>query len=113
MFISFTSMHIGEVIDRQLKLSSLTKKELADRLGVSRSHIYTILERPSIDTDLLVRISKILNYNFFNHYQSLVPGGISASPEELTATIRQMREKISYLEEINDLLREKAGRKRE
>jgi hypothetical protein len=40
----------------------------ARELGCDRSRIYFIFRNKSIDTELLSRISKILNYNFFLEY---------------------------------------------
>jgi hypothetical protein len=38
---------------------------LAERLNCHRSNIYKIYESPTIDTTLLHRISRILEYDFF------------------------------------------------
>lgn len=41
---------------------------LARQLGCARTYIYKIYERPSIDTNMLMRISKILEHDFFYDY---------------------------------------------
>ena len=52
---------IKEELDRQQRGVSW----LADKLGCSRMTIYRILDKNSIDTNMLTRISLALNYNFF------------------------------------------------
>lgn len=59
--------HIGqlikEVFDRQPR--SCTVQWFAGQINCHRSNVYDIFNRPTIDCDLLVRISRILNHNFF------------------------------------------------
>lgn len=40
----------------------------AGELSCSRTNVYKIFSKPSIDTGDLVRISRILDYNFFEVY---------------------------------------------
>lgn len=59
------AVHIGKIIQKELKLQHISKEEFADRISTSRSNVYTILERRRFDTDLLRIISKALNKNIF------------------------------------------------
>lgn len=52
---------------------------LARQLGCARTYVYKIYERPSIDTSLLLRISKILEHDFFGDY-SVTLSGTKVSP---------------------------------
>jgi len=65
-------VHIGSVIRKvffeKRKNKSMTIGKFAKELGCSRSRVYPIFENRSIDTDLLVRISKILDYPFLLEY---------------------------------------------
>ena len=61
-------MHIGRFIREQVDKQEKTVVWLANQLSCSRTNIYKIYERPSIDTGLLLRISQILNYDFFALY---------------------------------------------
>ena len=58
-------MHIGKLIREQVEKQDKTVVWLAEQLACSRTNIYKIYERSSIDTGLLLRISLILNYDFF------------------------------------------------
>lgn len=46
----------------------LTTVWLANELGLHRTNLYKIYDRPTIDTGLLLRISRILKYDFFSLY---------------------------------------------
>ena len=63
-------VHIGELIKREFdKLPrSCTVTWFARYLHCDRTNIYDIFSRQSIDTALLMRISCILNHNFFDDY---------------------------------------------
>lgn len=60
-------IHVGQLIkavfDRQPK--ECTIQWLADRLNCRRGNIYNIFNRPTIDTQLLARISAALDHDFF------------------------------------------------
>jgi hypothetical protein len=63
---------IGQIIRNVLDNSEHTISWFAKKLNTTRSNVYNIFERDSIDTTLLLTISKILNHNFFNYYSSLL-----------------------------------------
>ena len=48
-----------------MKEQGRSARWLAERIPCERTNVYNIFKRESIDLDLLSRISKILNYNFF------------------------------------------------
>lgn len=57
--------HIGFRIQTIFKQKGMTVSEFARQIHCERTNVYTIFNRPSIDIDLLARISKVLEYNFF------------------------------------------------
>ena len=61
-------VHIGELIKQTLKKNRKSVVWFAGQLSCSRTNVYKIFSKQSIDTYDLVRISKILNYNFFEIY---------------------------------------------
>ena len=67
-------MHIGKLIREQVEKQDKTVVWLAEQLSCSRTNIYKIYERFSIDTGLLLRISKVLGYNFFRLYTEKLQG---------------------------------------
>lgn len=58
------NVHIGSIIRAKLEESSLSIAEFAERINRTRPTVYDIFNRKSIDTDLLIKISEVLGYNF-------------------------------------------------
>ena len=61
-------MHIGQLIKQQMEAQGKTVSWLAYELSYCRTNIYKIYDKKSIDTDLLLRISSLLKYDFFHAY---------------------------------------------
>ena len=61
-------MTIGNLIENQLNRLEWNKTEFAKQLGITRNGLYGILNRSSIDTELIFRICTLLNYDFFRAY---------------------------------------------
>ena len=58
-------MHIGLRVQEVLREQERSATWFAEKLCYTRSNVYKIFDRSSIDTFLLQRISQILNHNFF------------------------------------------------
>jgi hypothetical protein len=63
-------LHIGKEIELRYKESGIKLSEFARRLSTSPRNVYAIFERTDIKTDLLQKISEVLNFNFFTLYSS-------------------------------------------
>lgn len=61
-------LEIGTLIRQKLKERKRTIVWLAENLSCSRTNVYKIFDKRSIDTDYLLRISDILDYDFFELY---------------------------------------------
>lgn len=59
-------MNIGKNIVNLRKKNKMTQQDLADSLGISRSAICRIESKPSIDVDLLEKISKVFKVPLIN-----------------------------------------------
>lgn len=57
-------IHIGILIKNKMKERGMSVSDLARSLHYERTNIYKIFKRSSIDIELLIRISKILEYDF-------------------------------------------------
>lgn len=66
-------LHIGRKIKTVFKESGLKGKDFASRISRDRQVIYNIFKKQSIDTDLLFKISKVLDHNFFDYYSHELP----------------------------------------
>ena len=62
-------IHIGKLIEQELRSQERTVSWFARKLYCERTNVYDIFKRRSIDTQMLLRISIILEHNFFRYYQ--------------------------------------------
>lgn len=58
-------MHIGHRIREVLTEQRRPASWLAARICVTRTHVYKIFEKHTLDTELLLRISRVLGHDFF------------------------------------------------
>lgn len=63
-----SEIYIGALIEAELRRQERTTVWFARKLGCNRTNAYKIFKRKSIDTELLTRISIVLQYNFFEIY---------------------------------------------
>lgn len=63
-------MHIGQLIKEQVEIQGKSVVWFARQLSYSRTNVYKIYEKSSIDTKVLLRISAILHYDFFKIYSA-------------------------------------------
>ena len=66
------TLHIGQLIKEELERQERTVSWFARKLYCDRSNIYKLFKRPTIDTELLLRISVILNHDFFAEYMARI-----------------------------------------
>jgi hypothetical protein len=106
---------IKEVFDGQnMKLT-----DFADELGTVRQNVYRIFKKRHLDTGLLLKISEVLNHNFFQYYISPGPEAGDQQPteqvrkllkdaSEFTRQLELAKKEIDYLRKIIKLMEEKA-----
>ena len=58
-------MNIGKHIEETLRKQGKSASWLATQMPCERTNVYNIFKRKSLDVRLLMRISVILNYDFF------------------------------------------------
>ena len=78
------NIHIGQLIQAQLKADQRSASWLAREIGCSRNHVYKIFNKPSLDGDLLLRISLSMHFNFFQYYSAAFLEGMKARIGEET-----------------------------
>lgn len=59
------TIHFGHIIKRILKEKRIGVGEFAKMMNGDRCNMYKILERPHLDSDFLLRASKVLNHDLF------------------------------------------------
>lgn len=106
---------IKEVFDHQnMKLT-----HFADELGTVRQNVYRIFKKRHLDTGLLLKISQVLNHNFFQYYISTPQQEDITQSQEVKKLLeeasqyqRQLelaKKEIDYLRKIIKLMEEKAA----
>jgi transcriptional regulator with XRE-family HTH domain len=102
-------IHIGKKIKEIVVQSRLKKTEFADLINISRTVVYDIFKRETIDTALLQTISKVLDHDFFGYYNSKLHAkenkenysyATKAELSEVVDSIKQLSKKIDELKEI-------------
>jgi transcriptional regulator with XRE-family HTH domain len=91
-------LHIGTEIKAAFEKTGMTITKFSKRLNMSRENVYSIFNRQSIDTGLLVLISEVLEFDFFSLYVQRL------NPEKDTE-IGRLRNEIELLKQINELLK--------
>lgn len=61
-------IHIGKLIEAELRRQERTPAWLARKINCERTNIYYIFKQPSINTQLLSLISQALSVDFFKFY---------------------------------------------
>ena len=74
---------IGKKIKAVLKEQRRSASWLAEQLHCHRVNIYDIYERQNIDTELLLRISVALRYDFFGYFTEIFHMAIQNSLEDV------------------------------
>ncbi len=65
-----SQLFIGKFIEEELRAQERSVVWLSRKLNCNRTNIYKIFHRSTIDTELLLQISNVLQRNFFKEYTS-------------------------------------------
>ena len=66
----FESIHIGKIIEDELRRQERTVTWLSRKIHCDRRNIYDIFSRPCIDTDLLYHLSIAMHKDFFAYFST-------------------------------------------
>lgn len=67
-------LHIGNLITEELERQERTPAWLARKINCERPNVYYIFRQQSINTDMLMQISRALNVDFFKYYSDEYAG---------------------------------------
>src|SRR4051812_41417017 len=87
----FWAMHIGEKVKARAKELRMGPTELARAIKTSKQNIYGIYLRETIDTGLLQKLGKALDFDFFAYY-----GTTGSSAANTPAGVYAKRKKGVY-----------------
>lgn len=67
-----SELHIGQMVERELCHQRRSVAWFASQLFCDRTNAYKLLKRRNIDIEQLIRISVILDHNFFDEIASSI-----------------------------------------
>lgn len=71
MEIEVKPVHIGHEIDKLRIERGLSKSEFGRQIGVPQQHVNRILERETMETNKLIKVCQVLDFNFFALFCSM------------------------------------------
>lgn len=85
-------IHLGKLIKKEAMRQKYSQSKFGEKINTTKQNVSDIYKRSSIDTALLLTISKALSYDFFAVYYNEEP-------------LKSMKEKelAQYKEEIEEL----------
>lgn len=104
-------IHIGEEIKELLRKKRMKVVDFSRKIDTNRNNSYDIFTRKSIDTNLLLKISEVLEFDFFRLYSipisqnKLVQQLID--PLEAQKDYEELKRKLEKLEKENQSLNER------
>lgn len=116
---NYKNIHLGKLIRARVKEKGLDMQKICSSMKIIEEEVSAIYEVKSLDSEQILRWSKLLNYDFFRIYsQHLilysppVPEKADESPKEEKSSLPQFRKNI-YTTEIIDFILEliKKGKK--
>lgn len=61
-------IHIGKIIKELVKIRRVSVLDFAEKINCTPRNAYKIFSKPSLDSELLTKISKVLDQNLFLYY---------------------------------------------
>lgn len=110
-------MHIGEKVRARAKELRIGPTELGRMIKTSKQNVYGIYLRESIDTALLQKLGKALEFDFFTYYYSAKDHASGENPSvyvkgkkgnkinenPVSGELKNLREKYELLKELYEL----------
>lgn len=98
-------MHIGQRIKQIVDKSRITNKELADRVGTSENNIYKIYNKEHVGTEILAKISSVLNVEIQKFFESgEAPVNESSITQSVASGSRNVQVVGTYQECMSELV---------
>jgi len=103
----YKEIHIGQFIKERVDEKEITMERICNFLHKDEDFIDSIYQSKSVDTDLLLRWSKLLEYDFFRLYSSHLilyapPSAVNKNPNK-SEKIPYFRKNI-YTQEIKEFI---------
>ena len=97
------STNIGNLIHWQIKVLHAKKKDIANALDILPTTLNQYFKQPSLQSTIIWRIAKVINYNFFMYLGEKIDIPYETEKE------KELKTQITALEQENhNLIRENA-----
>lgn len=108
--MDFKNIHIGQMIEKRVKEANIDINRICNFLKCSPDEVKEMYETKSLDSHILLRWSKLLEYDFFRVYSQHILLFSSAHKDKKTekntpSTLPQFRKNI-YTKEIIEFILE-------
>jgi transcriptional regulator with PAS, ATPase and Fis domain len=82
--MNFKDIHIGILINQRVTENGIEISRICNFLNTSEEEVLKMYEAKSLDSDILLRWSKLLNYDFFRIYSQhlILYSPVSANPNK-------------------------------
>ena len=96
---------IGELIEYEVRKQQISITEFAEKICCKRNNVYDIFKRNTLDTGLLISISKVLNHNFAADIAK--DYSLAETPSEETEQEEYNRKAVNqFMETVPKILKE-------
>jgi len=107
--MNFKNIHIGEMIEKEVSAREIELSRICNFIKCSEEDVSRMYKEKSIDTETLIKWSKLLDYDFFRIYsQHLIlyspPSSVEANAGKKKTTLPQFRKNIYTKDVINFIL---------
>ncbi|UOE38783.1 transposase [Chryseobacterium oryzae] len=104
----YKNIHIGKYIKEMVESKEISLERICNFLGKDEDFVEDTYKKPSLDTDILLRFSKLLEFDFFRLYTSHLilyspPSSVGRKTDKKNDSIPQFRKNI-YTQEIKDFI---------
>ena len=117
MDIDIKNVHVGEAIEKRRNELGLSKSELGRKIGVPQQHVNRILERETMETKRLIKVSEALGFTLFCPVQHQISAYLAAvtlegnahnniGDAELAAQLTKAQSEVDSQKETIKLLKE-------
>ncbi len=108
----------GEIVEKAIRESGVNLTKLAKMIGYNRKSIYAFFEKPDLSLDVIVKIGKVIKYDFrkdfpelFIHDTSMI---VLEPQEQYPGSLAEcLREKSEWRDKYYTLLEENSQLKSE
>ena len=104
---SVTTYDVGNLIHWEIIQRKIKKKDLAKYLGINIINLSYYFRRASLQTDLVWKISKCIQFNFFGFLAEKVDVPYQTQAEKtLQKEVETLQQELLNLQRENELLKE-------